>query len=610
MAKDLNIQTILAIFHACCVKGEVEFGERAWSQSLSKTINDAHKNDSDANKLIFNGKYFSNIYGKQIKPFIQDNKNRRVPLRSVHLKALADYTGIDLAELDKKFTPPITEYGLQNYLTQVKKENLPQSFKQHVTRIDFLERISKSHEEYPVTALWGLPGMGKSTLAFDYAKTYQKQRYPGGCWFIPSADDDLNFKRKIIKLAEEEWNFKFTDEENKDEQRKWRRVKLFLEGPLLNDKQHLTLLIFDNVHKPGESFSDVKIDADRLSGVDILITCREIDPESQRIRWISDKGLSDKESLCVLANYRTIPTPDEEKAAVDIVKRLDGMAMALTLVGVQLKTNIRASFADALEDLKNNGISFLDDTGKSLKDTPGHYPQKVITLLFLPILKQLEEEEFGEELVRILDYAALMPADQVALPWIEELVKSEYPDRFQPPKYKSWRAPWRQMLKKLKNLSLLMQTNVKDIVRIHRLLQEVIINNSGRYLQLKEANAELMAFAEELADSLIGNTHVHSSIGNIDVLLALAIENITKNNASSLLLNRISLLEQSLGNYVLAKDLIQKAIAMDEKSYEPDHPRLGILYSNIGMIELHLGNYLAARNLMKKAMDINQKNYD
>ncbi len=482
------------------------------------------------------------------------------------------------------------------------RSTIPPFFKELLWRTTLIKQIRDSLDksEYPVTGLFGLPGMGKSTVAFSYAKEFQS-RYPGGCWYIP-ASGSLNFREKLIQIAGLDWEIQFNEAEKKDTERAWLRVKHFLEDPLQQNEKHLTLLIFDNVDSPEESFSDAEVDKNLLNGTHILITSRRQVNNCRRSKWIPVEGLPDDESMDMLNGYRAFNSEEEKSAAASIVKELNGFALALTIIGVQVSSNLNTSFKDVIEDLKSGNVSFLDYTGNQLKDLPGHYEQKVMTRLFAPLLEGLAEHE-----LHVLDYAALMPPDSVALPWLEELVAEEFPDSFPAPKFKSELSAWEMLVRKFKGMSLFSDTPSANVARIHRLLQEVITQN--RQVQQQEIENNLQELVVNKAELLVNNIHVKSTKWQVPVLRAFASHNSIENTTKAIFLNFLSLIEIELGNYPAARERMEQAIDIGEKNYDLNHTQLGIYYSNIAATEQHIGSYNVAKEWLKKAIAIAKKNY-
>lgn len=99
---------------------------------------------------------------------------------------------------------------------------------------------------------------------------------------------------------------------------------------------------------------------------------------------------------------------------------------------------------------------------------------KRLTATLQPTLERLSEQE-----KLALTYAALLPADQIALPWIRSLVAEQFSElgRDAEPGHPD---PWRNVLRRLFSLRLLQATGVADqngqplVGRMHRLLQDLV----------------------------------------------------------------------------------------------------------------------------------------
>jgi hypothetical protein len=98
-----------------------------------------------------------------------------------------------------------------------------------------------------------------------------------------------------------------------------------------------------------------------------------------------------------------------------------------------------------------------------------------------------------------LSYAALLPADHVALSWLRALVAPQFPEvaHDAAPGYPD---PWRNLLRCLFSLRLLQVTGIVDadgqprLVRVHRLLQELLRG---------ELPADQLAARQQAVDALV-----------------------------------------------------------------------------------------------------------
>jgi tetratricopeptide (TPR) repeat protein len=58
---------------------------------------------------------------------------------------------------------------------------------------------------------------------------------------------------------------------------------------------------------------------------------------------------------------------------------------------------------------------------------------------------------------------------------------------------------------------------------------------------------------------------------------------------------------QDLGQLEEARDLLRKALASDEKTFEPGHPSIASSQSNLALVLKDLGQLEEARDLLRKA---------
>ena len=161
-------------------------------------------------------------------------------------------------------------------------------------------------------------------------------------------------------------------------------------------------------------------------------------------------------------------------AAVEIVRLLGGFTLAVEAAAVYL-----GQFADDvtcagfLARLKKEGLEGLEGAARETTEGVLH-DEKSLTATLEPTLERLQ----GPEKVA-LTFAALLPADQIALPWIRAVVAQEFPEigRDAEPSYPD---PWQNVLRRLVGLRLWQPTSVKNadedllVVRMHRLLQDII----------------------------------------------------------------------------------------------------------------------------------------
>lgn len=96
------------------------------------------------------------------------------------------------------------------------------------------------------------------------------------------------------------------------------------------------------------------------------------------------------------------------------------------------------------------------------------HPQKLLGPLLEPTLSGLSP---AERLA--VEYAALLPADALALPWLRALLGQAFPEMVNEPK-PGHPVPWERLKRRLLGLRLLTGTDEPNLVRMHRIVQDVV----------------------------------------------------------------------------------------------------------------------------------------
>jgi tetratricopeptide (TPR) repeat protein len=71
----------------------------------------------------------------------------------------------------------------------------------------------------------------------------------------------------------------------------------------------------------------------------------------------------------------------------------------------------------------------------------------------------------------------------------------------------------------------------------------------------------------------------------------------------------LGMILKDLGDLSGAKAQMERAIAIEEKHFDPDHPALGVRYGNMGWILKDMGELGEARRLIEKAGSIFAKHF-
>ena len=330
-----------------------------------------------------------------------------------------------------------------------------------------------------ITAVYGIPGIGKSMLAFAYAWGYGF-RYPGGRFLIAAANAS-DLAAEVIRLAEPK-GVQLSDEERQRPDVALAKVKAAFEaGPP-------ALLVIDNVDDPALLTAQARERAlPKGDHIHVLVTTRVSPEDLPRIRCLALDALQTQEAMALLQRFRAIadsPQDDEWKAALEIVGRLGGHALGVEVVAVYLRENPQVTYRAFAEGLQRDGIELMDTTaGPEARDRLAWHTETCIRRLLEPTLASLSPAE-----LRAVEYAALLPPDNAPLPWLRERLAAEFPERTHP----VLGDPITKVLQRLERLRLVVSqargrepgagqaaTGDARLARMHRLVQDVVRARPG-----------------------------------------------------------------------------------------------------------------------------------
>jgi hypothetical protein len=270
-----------------------------------------------------------------------------------------------------------------------------------------------------ITAVHGIPGIGKSMLAFAYAWGYG-YKHPGGRFLIQAASlTDL--AAGVIALAEPK-GVALGDEERKSPEIALAKVKAAIKtGPS-------ALIVIDNVDTPALLTPQARERAlPRGDHIHVLITTRVSPDDLARIRCLPLDALQTDDAAALLHSFRPIadsPQDDEWMAALEVANRLGCHALATEVVAVFLRENPHVSYRAFAQLLESKGIALLgDEVAAEAQGRLDWHAESDIAWLLEPTLAALSPTE-----LRAVEYAAFLPPGSVPLPWHRGLVIADFPD--------------------------------------------------------------------------------------------------------------------------------------------------------------------------------------
>jgi len=364
-----------------------------------------------------------------------------------------------------------------------------------------------------VCGIHGLGGIGKSELAFTYAHAFAAA-YPGGRFLVPCEFPE-NLREAVLILGEHhEFHGRIADEERMSPQSHFKAVRRCLAERLA--EKGAVLLVLDNVTNLDFLGPDQTGELTALGPqLHLLATTRMLPPAGDA-HWLTLGELPEADALDLLEKHRGFDDEAEREAARSIVRRLGGFALAVELVAAYVAAHPGASCARlagglGLKDLEK--IAGDEDVKLKL-----HNHQRRIDAVLGPVLDGLGAVER-----RAMEYAALLPPDQVALPWLRALVEADFPDDLAPTRLVA--DPWKEVVARLERLALLVpaeeESSEPRIVRVHRLVQDVVKTGmSGEQLGSLQQAIDKLVLAR--AAELDRETHWEEARWELEPLEALA----------------------------------------------------------------------------------------
>jgi uncharacterized protein YerC len=452
-----------------------------------------------------------------------------------------------------------------------------------------------------LSAFHGLSGVGKTQLALYYFNE-SKKTYKFKAWF--QADSEETLQREYLLLAYEAG---LIEPDSKTEEKPEvivRRVKDWLA------RNPGWLLIYDNAqnYEAIEEFLPAK-------GGDILITSKSDTWIGQHI-FVSvmelDEAIALVKKICELAD-------DSENAdIIALVEKLGRLPLAIAQAAAYIKAQKQtvATYLELYETKRSKMLS--DDTLRNFWSKKEHEPVAVTWLLSIEELRKTVPD--AEQLLQFCAYLASRDIPnyilQACLCQTKETKHEEEAEQQVAKRYPQ-RAFWK-LLTAIKQYSLLEINKQKETVTVHQLVQTVIQEKLDQEIQkdiiLKSINVSTSESREKTPTmkdirrriNLI--SHMWSLKKHGEALFFQFDE--TKKLKIQLPLSLdLADVYKDLGYAISGKELLEDALAIQEKYYGKDHWNIAPTLGNLANVYCNLGDWKNQKRLLERTLTIQEMHY-
>jgi tetratricopeptide (TPR) repeat protein len=454
-------------------------------------------------------------------------------------------------------------------------------------------KLTRNEGRVAITALHGLRGVGKTTLAAVYAERHRSDYR--ATWWI-RAETEAGLRADLVALG---IRLGWVGADDKEEP----AVEAVMER--LRHEGEGILLIFDNA-------ADAKAlnpYLPRGGGVRVLVTSNahawrgEAAPVEIAV-WSKNIG----------ADYLIARTGREAErtAAENLSEALGGLPLAHEQAAAYCE-RLDISLADYCKRCEAAPVRFLDDA----RHAPGAYHdgRSVAKTFALAIEEAAKHHPAAEPLIV---YAALLAPEPIPL-----FLFAEAREKFGEPLASALAGEGLdEAVAALRTFALVDRETIADasdaavttdVIRLHRLVREVAAMRREGEPQNQMRHILVTALASVYPNNAYRNPASWPRCAPLTPhVLAICETEMTDATANAQyagLLNNAGSYFHSRGAYSTARPLFEQALAICEKVLGPEHPVTAASLNNLAGLLQDEGGFVKARSLLERALEINEKAY-